>query len=141
MNRISSLFSFLANKIGNVTMGTSATTLTGAIAEHESDLATMQSSLNTLFIAKDYSYAYTNLAAGGTLQVTGTMFNTSTPSGYTVMGIRRATSGHVSVALMAILAYGTGSSTVLNLKNTHTSAVSGTASISVIYARNAYFNT
>lgn len=33
MNIISSLFDFLADKIGNVSMGTTATTITGAIAE------------------------------------------------------------------------------------------------------------
>ena len=41
MNRISSLFNFIANKIGNVTMGTTATTITGAIAEHESEISTL----------------------------------------------------------------------------------------------------
>lgn len=41
MNRISSLFSFIASKIGNVTMGTTATTITGAIAEHEEALSTL----------------------------------------------------------------------------------------------------
>lgn len=41
MNRISSLFNFIANKLGNVSMGTTATTVTGAIAEHESDIASI----------------------------------------------------------------------------------------------------
>lgn len=38
MNILSSLLNFIANKIGNVSMGTSATTLTGAIAEHETQI-------------------------------------------------------------------------------------------------------
>lgn len=46
MNRISSLFNFIANKIGNVTMGTTATTITGAIAEHESDISTLQQNVS-----------------------------------------------------------------------------------------------
>ena len=41
MNRISSLFNFIANKLGNVSMGTTATTVTGAIAEHESDITSI----------------------------------------------------------------------------------------------------
>ena len=44
MNRISSLFNFIANKIGNVSMGTTATTITGAIAEHESDITGIKNS-------------------------------------------------------------------------------------------------
>jgi len=41
MNRISSILNFIANKLGNVTMGTTATTITGAIAEHESQINTL----------------------------------------------------------------------------------------------------
>lgn len=44
MNRISSLFNFIANKIGNVSMGTDATTITGAIKEHEDDIAGIKNS-------------------------------------------------------------------------------------------------
>jgi len=46
MNRISSILNFIANKLGNVTMGTTATTITGAIAEHESEISTLQSNVS-----------------------------------------------------------------------------------------------
>lgn len=46
MNRISSLFNFIANKLGNVSMGTTAQTITGAIAEHESDISTLQNNVS-----------------------------------------------------------------------------------------------
>ena len=42
MNRISSLFNFIANKLGNVSMGTTAQTITGAIAELKSSVTTLQ---------------------------------------------------------------------------------------------------
>lgn len=48
MNIISSLFTFIAELIGNVTMGTTATTLTGAIAEHESDISTINTTLTSV---------------------------------------------------------------------------------------------
>ena len=37
----------VSDQIGNTTMGTTATTLTGAIAEHESDISTLNSNLIT----------------------------------------------------------------------------------------------
>lgn len=37
----------LANKIGNSSMGTTATTVTGAIAEHEGDITALNSNLST----------------------------------------------------------------------------------------------
>lgn len=44
MNRLSTILKSIINVIGNVTMGTSATTLTGAIAEHETQLTELQTS-------------------------------------------------------------------------------------------------
>lgn len=46
MNIISSLFNFIGNKIGNTAMGTTATTLTGAIAEHETQITELQTNPN-----------------------------------------------------------------------------------------------
>ena len=47
----------IAETIGDEPMGTTATTVTGAIAEHETDIATLNSNLNT---KTDYSSQYTN---------------------------------------------------------------------------------
>ncbi len=93
------------------------------------------------FIVKEYSYSYTNLAVDGVLSITGSMFKTVTPSGYTPIGIRRASSGHVSGAITAMLAYNTGSNPVLNIKNTHTAVISGTAAVSIIYVRSRYIKS
>lgn len=46
LSKIAKNVRFLWQKIGNVTMGTTATTVTGAIAEHEGDLTALSSSVN-----------------------------------------------------------------------------------------------
>lgn len=48
MNILSSLLNFIGDKIGNVSMGTTATTLTGAIAEHESQINTVTGKVSRL---------------------------------------------------------------------------------------------
>lgn len=52
-NKLSSILAFIGEKIGGVTMGTTATTLTGAIAEHESDIATINSNIATTPVKLD----------------------------------------------------------------------------------------
>jgi len=47
----------IVEAIGDEPMGTTATTVTGAIAEHESDISELNSNLNT---KTDYSSQYTN---------------------------------------------------------------------------------
>jgi hypothetical protein len=49
MNILSSLLNFIANKIGNVDMGTSAATLTGAIAEHETQINSLAANSPAIF--------------------------------------------------------------------------------------------
>lgn len=93
------------------------------------------------FIIKEYSCAYTNLAADGVLSITGTMFHAGNPAGYTPVGVRRATSGHVSGVITAIIGSNTGGNPMLNIKNTHTAAISGTATITVVYVRTRYIKT
>ena len=56
-NRISTMVKnvrYIWNKIGTASMGTTATTITGAIAEHESDIST----LNSKFSIKTKTYTY-----------------------------------------------------------------------------------
>lgn len=115
------------------------TPLTAANLNTET-LAIAQEELSEAFIIKEYSCAYTNLAAGGVLSITGTMFHAGNPAGYTPIGVRRATSGHVSGAITAIIASASGNP-MLNIKNTHTAAISGTATIAVVYVRTRYIKT
>lgn len=46
IDAIHTSLSSLLDKVGNVTMGTTATTITGAIAEHEGDITTIDASLS-----------------------------------------------------------------------------------------------
>lgn len=84
MNILSSLLNFIANKIGNVNMGTSATTLTGAIAEHETQI-------NSLAVNNPAIFWHTGTYTG-TLTSTNQWLNTdfSFPSrtGYTRIVVR-----------------------------------------------------
>ena len=56
MNVLSSILSFIAEKIGNVAMGTEAESLTGAIAEHQSTIADMDADVKDLMNRMGGSY-------------------------------------------------------------------------------------
>lgn len=62
MNVLSSILNFIGNTIGSETMGTTATTLTGAIAEHESDIAELQTDRANYFVFTSLSDMVTQLA-------------------------------------------------------------------------------
>ena len=62
-------------KIGSATMGTTATTLTGAIAEHEGDIVDLRSDLAPVETANVATRAYT---AGSYLVIGGTLYKATT---------------------------------------------------------------
>ena len=97
--------------------------------------------LSEAIIIKEYAYSYTNFAANSLLSITGTMFHAVTPTGYIPIGVRRVVGGNVNCVVSAILAYNTGANPVLNIRNTYTAAISGTAVISIVYARTRYVKT
>lgn len=75
--------SALNSKIGNTAMGTTATTLTGAIAEHESDISTLNSNINALkyaeyehktFNAVTNTYSSNNILTFGEAIINGNNF-------------------------------------------------------------------
>lgn len=158
MNVISSLFSFLADKIGNVTMGTTATTLTGAIAEHESDISTINTSVTKLnnaikfnssnysgfvgrmdamtgatsripmFAKQSYSSTSPSVTAGGHTDV---RFDLSTKTGYTPMAV-------VGVQLTGSAFYYytatiSGTEAVIYIRNIGSSAATTTVRITVFF--------
>ena len=89
----------------------------------------------SLFQTIEYSYTY-NISAGGRTNITGTNFGVSTPSGYAPIGLAYYTTGSQYVFPLTINSTVTGSSQVMALKNTNTSAVSGaTANIQILYMR------
>lgn len=63
MNVLSSLLNFIGNKIGSTSMGTSATTITGAIAEHENDISGITSNLGPM------KWSTFNVSAGSSINL------------------------------------------------------------------------
>ena len=122
-------------------LASSISDLSTAISELTGSLSALNNALTSLVMVKTYTYAYTNLAANGYLQVTGTMFKIATPAGYTPIAVRRVTTGNISCEISAFLGSVTGSVTALNIKNASSSAVSGTASIEILYARTGFVSS
>lgn len=85
----------------------------------------------------NYNFAYSSLAANTMLSITGDDFGISTPSGYAPVGIAYFNSGNDRAMVRSVNGIGTGTTNVMVIRNTHTSAISGTASLRVIYAKNS----
>lgn len=86
-----------------------------------------------MLITRDYNYSY-EIAAGGYLQVTAANLGISVISGYTPMSFRKLNAGsrYINITNMQAVAQGT----VVNLTNTNNAAVSGTLSLTLVFARN-----
>lgn len=93
------------------------------------------------FVKKTYTYAYSNLAAGATQLVTGTNLGVSTPSGYTPIGFVVCHSGLRYVDVIYQDATATGSSNMIILYNHSASSRSGTATVTVLYAKDTLVTT
>lgn len=121
MNILSSLLNFIGGKISDFT----------------SRITTIEGKLTDAVVIKSYSYAYSNLAAGGALSITANNFGATTPSGYLPLAVRRATTGSNWCYITGMLADGTGAGTMLAIHNVGTVAISGTATIRVAYIRSS----
>ena len=132
MNRISSLFNFIGTKIGNVSMGTSANTITGAIAEHESDITTLQT--NPAIKWYRFSSGSHQFPSGAS---TITINVPSTPSGYTswLVGAR-------STSRLVTFTWTLASGTItINAYNSSASAVTCYVNGMVGFFNNSYLMT
>lgn len=114
MNRISSLFNFIANKIGNVSMGTTATTVTGAIAELKNSVTTLQTkpALKYYFFSTG-SRSWPAGASSFTVQIP------ATPSGYTLWAMHPRST---NVSVDFFLGFSNGTITI-NAYNRSTAAI------------------
>ena len=121
MNILSSLLNFIGGKISDFT----------------SRITSIEGKLSDAVVIKSYSYAYSNLAAGGALSITANNFGATTPSGYLPLAVRRATTGSNWCYITGMLADGTGTGTMLAIHNVGTVAISGTATIRVAYIRSS----
>ena len=124
MNRISSLFNFIANKLGNVSMGTTAQTITGAIAELKSSVTILQTkpALKYYFFSTG-SRSWPAGASSFTVQIP------ATPSGYYLWAMHpRSTNRNITF----VLAFSSGQITI-NAYNASSAAVTGVVNGYAIY--------
>lgn len=89
---------------------------------------------DSLIKTVNYSCEYT-LSANGSISLTGTDFNKTTPSGYAPFALRMYQTGNPNVYMRGMSVSATGTGTVMALKNTSSSTQTGTASIGVAYIK------
>ena len=125
-------------KVGSASLDTSADNLSDAINEHESDISTLNSNLTDLIKFKDYSCSY-SVTANGSTAITANDLGVSTPSGYTPLGFYLIATGNANVIARNIYSRSTGSNTMVQVKNTSTSALSNlTLEISIAYIKSNF---
>ena len=134
MNVISSLLNFIGNKIGNVAMGTTATTLTGAIAEHESQINDLvnKPSMHWRHVASnDYS-----VSLGANEATTYTFPDVTMPniSGYTRFAVPRTTSSNVVATGWA---FDSSNHPMVYVRNLRSSSSSAMIRLNLFYLNNS----
>ncbi len=85
---------------------------------------------------KGFSFTYT-VAAGGTLKITANDFGITDPTGYNRLCLRNISTGSGSTVIVETFATATGTYSVLTLRNVTTASVTATATISVLYTKQA----
>ncbi len=108
------------DKIGSASMGTTATTLTGAIAEHEGDINGINGKLSGLIVYKTATIPNITLLSGGYYAING--YIPAAPTGYSLMFalIRTwssvSTKDAISITWNGNYVIGTGGATVSGLE-------------------------
>lgn len=121
----------LSNKIGDSTMGTTATTITGAIAEHEEDISSLSSSLSSLIVTADKVSQDVTLASGARLSVQ----IDCALDGYTLLGVIGITT--ISTEVFAINRFFlTATNTVtVTIYNTYSDSRTSKITVRCIYRK------
>ena len=128
----------LWQKLGFAALDTTADDCSGAINELNTGLTTLNSNLTDLIKFKDYSCSY-SVTANGSTAITASDLNVSTPSGYTPLGFYLIATGNANVIARNIYSRSTGSNTMVQVKNTSSSALSNlTLEISIIYIKSIF---
>lgn len=122
----------LSDLVGNTAMGTTATTVTGAIAEHEGDITSLNNNLNSLIIVREFFSSEVTLNAGATTTVTVSCAVT----GYTLLGaIGVTTQSTEAMAIHRFYPNSAGTAVFVTLKNTYTDARTFTVFVRGIYKK------
>ena len=99
-----------------------------------------QDELPTLFWAKNYQYNR-SFPANTTTQVTGTQLGVSTPEGYTPMFINRIQIGTAGLVIAGLHPNVVGSSSVIEVRNTTSSAITQTVNLFIVYIKTDFIKT
>lgn len=127
--------------MGNLSLPTTAQTLSGAIAEHESDISELNSNLGSMLILKDYSFTYSVNANSGA-NITANQLEAVTPTGYTPLTFYRLATGSASVLPRNVFPQKTGNENMVQVHNISSSNVSNvTLQFSIIYIRSEYIKS
>jgi hypothetical protein len=98
----------------------------------------LNSNLTDLIKFKDYSCSY-SVTANGSTAITANDLSVSTPSGYTPLGFYLIATGNANVIARNIYSRSTGSNTMVQVKNTSTSALNNlTLEISIAYIKSNF---
>lgn len=131
MNILSSMLTFIAEKIGSTTMGTTAETLTGAIAENRADISELSNSINNMgVVAVNVSLGALDVSssgvAGGTIDI-----SESVPTGYSAIAAIPRNSGGYSMDFITCALIGS-TSVYAQLYRRYGTATSVTPSVTLI---------
>lgn len=89
-----------------------------------------------VFIAKNYNCAYTSLSSGGAKAFTQSNMGFSIPDGYEIFSLRNISAGNMNVTVSDCDPF--NSSRMVTIRNTHSSAISGTAALGVTFINKKY---
>lgn len=95
---------------------------------------TLNDKIDSLFIVKSYSFAYT-ITGNANLGIKANEFGVSTPTGYTPIAVSVFNSGNSYVVVASINIGATGSSTMMTVHNTSASTLTPSATLNILYVR------
>lgn len=160
LNRITTMIKnvrYLYSRQGNTALTTTATTITGAINEHETDItatntlmgdtsisdigggtvtgaiSSLNSSLTDTFVTKNYT-ASANIS-DSKRYISASEFNVSVPSGYTPVAITAYSQDKNTLSVRALSAIASGGQGMMWFSNTTATAITVNASITILYVK------
>ena len=89
-----------------------------------------------VFIVKNYNCAYTSLSSGGAKAFSQSNMGFSIPDGYEIFSLRNISAGNMNVTVSDCDPF--NSSRMVTVRNTHSSAISGTAALGVTFINKKY---
>ena len=103
--------------------------------------AATQAEVKSMFLYKEYTATYTDLASGASKNLSAADFGISQPFGYVPFAFyRRISSGNTYVGIIQANMYFMGSSTVMTVNNLSNSSKTGTATIGFIWIKDGYMS-